>query len=61
MNKPGAPRNNKNAMRGEQPAHSTVQFRCTKGQKDGFIQAAQAEGLKLSEWIINNLSICVDK
>jgi uncharacterized protein (DUF1778 family) len=61
MNKPGAPKKNKNAMRGEQPAHSSIQFRCTPAQKAGFIQAAQAEGLKLSEWIINKLSICVDK
>lgn len=56
MNKPGAPRGNNNALKGDAPKLTRIQFRCTAGQKADFIQSAHAEGLQLTEWIINTLT-----
>lgn len=56
MNKPGAPRGNTNALKGDAPKRTSIQFRCTAEQKASFIQSAQAEGLPLTEWIIKKLA-----
>ena len=56
MNKPGAKPGNTNAMKGDAPKLTRIQFRCTDEQKAGFIQSAQAEGLQLTEWILKKLA-----
>lgn len=56
MNKPGAPKNNTNAMKGDAPKRTSIQFRCTAEQKADFIQSAQAEGLQITEWILKKLA-----
>ncbi len=56
MNKPGAPRGNNNALKGDAPKLTRIQFRCTDEQKADFIQSAQSEGLPLTEWIIKKLA-----
>ncbi len=56
MNKPGAKPGNTNAMKGDSPKRTSIQFRCTDEQKASFIQSAQAEGLQLTEWIIKTIT-----
>lgn len=56
MNKPGAKPGNTNALKGDAPKRTSIQFRCTAEQKTNFIQSAQAEGLQLTEWILKKLA-----
>jgi predicted HicB family RNase H-like nuclease len=52
-----APTKNKNAVKEDGiKATSTVQFRCHRSDKSRWVKAAQADGLKLSEWIIQKLN-----
>ena len=55
-NKPGAPKQNKNAQKGDMAATSRIVFRCTDQQKEQFISSARLEGLKLTEWILKRLT-----
>jgi len=44
------------AVREDGKATSTVQFRCHRSDKSRWVKAAQADGLKLTEWIIKKLN-----
>jgi predicted HicB family RNase H-like nuclease len=50
-----APKKNQNAVKDDGKS-STVQFRCHRSDKSRWVKAAQADGLKLSEWIIQKLN-----
>lgn len=47
----GAPKNNKNAQRGDAPASEIIRLRCTEAQKKEWQECAKVEGVTLSEWI----------
>jgi len=52
-----APEKNQNAVKEDGiKATSTVQFRCHRSDKSRWVKAAQADGLKLTEWIIQKLN-----
>lgn len=48
--KPGAQPGNQNAV-SDNPATSTVVFRCTPQEKAAWVRSAQAADMKLTEWI----------
>jgi len=50
-----APKKNQNAMRGESPATSTVQFRVTPREKAALVKAAHPG--KLTEWIRKRIGL----
>lgn len=50
--KPGAQQGNTNAQRADDPASSTVVFRCTLAQKATLVHAAQAAGKKLTAFVL---------
>ena len=52
----GAKTNNSNAKKGNDTATSFIHARCTPADKNEWTKAAQADGLKLTEWIIKNLN-----
>ena len=52
--KPGAKPGNTNAQAGDNPATSTLQIRCTPGEKAAWVRAAN--GLKLSDWVRERLN-----
>jgi uncharacterized protein (DUF1778 family) len=54
--KPGAKPGNTNAQRGESAATSFIHARCMPGDKAVWVRAAQAEHLKLTEWIVKTLN-----
>lgn len=48
---------NKNAVKDEfEKASSYIHARCLPGDKAVWVKSAKAEGLKLTEWIINALN-----
>ncbi len=52
-----APQKNQNASKeAGDKLTSTVQFRCHRSDKSRWVKSAQAEGMKLSEWIIKKLN-----
>jgi len=53
--KHGAPKGNANARRGDVSATSMLQMRCTPAQKAAWVRAAQAENMKLTEWVVKKL------
>jgi hypothetical protein len=53
--KPGAKLGNTNAQRGDYPATSQIQIRCTPAEKSGWVRAANGE--KLSDWVRNALNL----
>lgn len=55
MNKRGAKPGNQNAAK-DGGATSYIQARCTPGDKARWVNSAQAEGVKLTEWIIKRLN-----
>lgn len=50
-----APKGNQNAVKGEVKASSWLQVRVEPVRKSGYVRAAQAVRLKLSEWILGVL------
>ena len=57
--KPGAKPGNTNAQRGTEAATSYIHARCAPSEKAAWVRAAQASGLKLTEWIIQMLNNAV--
>lgn len=57
--KPGAKSGNTNAQRGTEAATSYIHARCTPQDKAEWVRAAQAEKLKLTEWIVKTLNSAV--
>jgi hypothetical protein len=53
MNKPGAPRENKNAVK-DDGATSHLHMRCTPEEKANWVHAAGE--LKLADWVRNTLN-----
>ena len=47
----GAPKDNKNAQRGDDPASEIIRLRCTEAQKKEWQECAKVEGVTLSKWI----------
>ena len=58
-NKPGAKPGNTNAQRGMETATSHIHSRCTPQDKAAWVRSAQAEGIKLTEWIVKTLNNAV--
>jgi uncharacterized protein (DUF1778 family) len=54
--KPGAKPGNTNAQRGQDAATSYIHARCMPGDKAMWVRAAQAERMKLTEWIVKTLN-----
>ena len=54
--KPGAKPGNTNAMRDTESATSFIHARCTPAHKAAWVKAAQAQNLKLTEWIVKTLN-----
>ena len=52
----GAKPGNTNAQRGTEAATSYIHARCTPQDKAGWVKSAQAEKLKLTEWIVKTLN-----
>lgn len=46
---------NKNAQRSDEGATSFMHIRLTPSQKASYVKAAQREGKKLTEWVIESL------
>jgi hypothetical protein len=57
--KPGAKPGNTNAQRSDETATSYIHARCTPKNKAGWVKAAQAQNLKLAEWIVKVLNSAV--
>jgi GDP-D-mannose dehydratase len=54
--KPGAKLGNTNAQRDMEAATSFIHARCTAANKATWIATAQAQNLKLTEWIVKTLN-----
>jgi hypothetical protein len=52
----GAKPGNNNAQRGTEAATSYIHARCVGSDKAAWVKAAQAENLKLTEWIVKTLN-----
>lgn len=52
----GAKPGNKNAQRGAEAADSFIHARCTATDKAAWVKAAQAQNMKLTEWIVKVLN-----
>lgn len=50
-----APKGNKFHQKGEEAATSFIQCRVTPTDKSMFVKAAQADGLKLCEWMMKTM------
>ena len=59
LTQPGAKPCNTNAQRGTEAATSYIHARCTPQDKAGWVKSAQAENLKLTEWIVKTLNSMV--
>lgn len=55
----GAKPGNTNAQRGTESATSYIHARCTPRDKAAWVKAAQAQNLKLTEWIVKVLNSAV--
>ena len=48
-----------NAIKGAEPASAQIQIRVTPDRKNRYVEQAQKEGMKLSEWMQKHLdSVC---
>jgi predicted HicB family RNase H-like nuclease len=55
--KPGAKPGNQNARKNAADgSSSTIVARCKPGDKAAWVKAAQANGVKLTEWIVSALN-----
>lgn len=50
----GAPKGNKNNLKGDEVKSSFIHCRVTPTEKSSWVRAAQKEGMKLCEWIARN-------
>jgi predicted HicB family RNase H-like nuclease len=56
-NNPGAKPGNQNAAKPDtEKLSSTIVARCKPGDKAAWVKAAQANGVKLTEWIVSALN-----
>jgi len=51
QHKPGAPRGNSNALKSATPRNKFLSCRCTEDEHVGVLNAAEAQGVKPSEWL----------
>jgi hypothetical protein len=52
-----APKQNQNAVKGDEPATSFLYLRATPADKSRWVKAAQRRRLKLTEWVIEKLNL----
>lgn len=51
-----APKENQNAVKGDEAATSFLYIRATPGDKSRWVRAAQRRRMKLSEWVVEKLN-----
>lgn len=59
IKKRGAKPGNTNAQISDEAATSFIHARCTSRNKAAWVKAAQAQNLKLTEWIVKTLNRAV--